>query len=113
MSEELKPCPFCGKQPKIEPKNPERDGDDFTRIVCSRKEGHDAFASTTMYGENHKERAIQTWNTRTDDQYKQALIEARDSLETTKSYLKGVLPAKDKYNLLKQQITKINKVLGE
>lgn len=66
MSDELKPCPFCGGQPKIEPKNPERDGDDFTRIVCSRKEGHAAFASTTMYGENHKQKAITAWNTRAD-----------------------------------------------
>lgn len=107
MSEELKPCPFCGGEgkhtlSKCNPVNYVGCHDDY----CP---ANDAF-SYNFADEEGKQDALKAWNTRADDQFKQALIEARDVLKSIKyDYPLG---SRDRFNI-SDQITKINKVLGE
>ena len=56
MSEDLKPCPFCG--PKEEPYQPNIEGDSgwFT-IVCG-------WCEARIAGEKSQDKAVSEWNTR-------------------------------------------------
>jgi hypothetical protein len=31
------PCPFCGEMPKLEPQDPDSDGDAWARVYCDNK----------------------------------------------------------------------------
>lgn len=58
----LKPCPFCGSQPKIIGNKTLVNN----RIVCNSPDC-DMSVETVFY--TTREEAIDTWNTRNDDDY--------------------------------------------
>lgn len=77
MSEaEPLPCPFCGKPPKVAPKNPERDGDAWGEVFCVNKrcptwngrEGvrvrDGVLVADDRGSDKYKEAAIRRWNRR-------------------------------------------------
>ena len=73
-----KPCPFCGKPPKVEPTNPARDGDAWGAVVCVNRrcatfhEPHGegvrvydgALVADERGSEIYKKAAIRRWNLR-------------------------------------------------
>lgn len=72
MEIELKPCPFCGEQPKIHPANPERDGGAWTSIECANcvtmpPDTHSVARVTHYADSGHFEAALAAWNTRAPD----------------------------------------------
>jgi hypothetical protein len=71
------PCPFCGKLPRIEPKNPERDGDAWGAVTCVNKRcatfngrdegvsvGDGSLIADSRGPDKYKEAAIRRWNRR-------------------------------------------------
>ena len=72
MSDELKPCPFCGHIPKVFPENPKLEGNAWGTVECVNiscparpcvKDGEDC--CDDRGSDKYKEAAIQRWNTRT------------------------------------------------
>lgn len=63
---ELKPCPFCGATPDVEPKNPKIEGDAWTRIVC-KNDGCWVKPHASAYIDgDHYSAAREAWNRRTE-----------------------------------------------
>lgn len=69
--EELKPCPWCGKQPVVRPRNPKIQGDAWGEVICVNKRcaaqpyvGDGALQSHNRGSEAYKRSAIRRWNTR-------------------------------------------------
>ena len=63
--DELLPCPFCGGEPFVEPKNPKTEGDAWTRISCQNGECY-VSASVRINADNsHYAQAAEAWNART------------------------------------------------
>ena len=59
---DMKPCPFCGKEPMIEPSMCGPVGMKGSRIVCVNYSG--CQAAPHVYGDTLEE-AIERWNRRT------------------------------------------------
>lgn len=63
----LKPCPFCGKQPKIFPEDYETEGDAWTEITCVNQRCGANPTTNRAYSDNpdtHQRTAARRWNTR-------------------------------------------------
>lgn len=66
---ELKPCPFCGKTPKVLPSNPKLDGDAWGAVQCVNKKCpamprvEDRCKTERKHGD-YKAVAIKRWNKR-------------------------------------------------
>jgi hypothetical protein len=60
---ELLPCPFCGGKAKLDPENPELEGDAWTQVHCANAECS-VDPSVECFEDGHKESAIRIWNTR-------------------------------------------------
>lgn len=57
----LLPCPFCARQPTVEPTDPKTQGDAWTRIAC------DCAAAPSVevcQEKGHHEKAVRVWNRR-------------------------------------------------
>lgn len=60
----LKPCPFCGELPYVQPENPKIEGDAWTRIACDC----DASPEVVVRADDtHYEDAKRIWNARPTD----------------------------------------------
>ena len=60
---ELKPCPFCGGKPSVFPRDPEKEGDAWTRVMCTRKSC--AAPKVEVFSERgHFMKAAKRWNAR-------------------------------------------------
>ena len=70
MTQELKPCPFCGSKGILEPIFPEKDGTGWSMVRCDNKHCHTD--GLTFYNDDHKTSAINWWNTRS---YKSCISE--------------------------------------
>lgn len=72
------PCPFCGKQPAVHPKDPEREGNAWGAVQCEMR-SCPTFDNTDGHGarvndgskiadergtEKYQEAAIRRWNRR-------------------------------------------------
>ena len=80
MSEELKPCPFCGNKAELFCTK----GTEDWAVVCQHPEcGCNA---RILYCDT-KEEAIEQWNRRTSDPEKQKLVEALEDARTELAYL--------------------------
>lgn len=63
MSDELKPCPFCGRKPSVFPRDPKKEGDSWTKIICPRDRC--AQVEVLVCSERgHYKAAAKRWNTR-------------------------------------------------
>jgi hypothetical protein len=66
------PCPFCGEQPEVLPKDPKRSGNAWGAVRCANEDCHasecsvgDGEAMADDRGSDlYKEAAIRRWNTR-------------------------------------------------
>lgn len=68
-------CPFCRKEPKVMPSNPELDGDAWGEVRCVNRKCHaqpnvvDGSNVSDMRGPGaYKDMAIKKWNKRTNSQ---------------------------------------------
>lgn len=70
MNNELKPCPFCGGEPKIVKErrypNYESNGIDAWRVECRTFDCPIRYANYTYFTRRYK--AIEAWNRRADDE---------------------------------------------
>lgn len=82
MPDELKPCPFCGQQPKIYPANLYVEGDSWTAIECANcitnPPNTQSVVMVTHYADSgHFESAIAAWNQRITPATDSTELEAR------------------------------------
>ena len=74
----LKPCPFCGRPPKISPTDTKAEGDAWTKIFCACL----VTPSVAVYQcEGHLESAMKIWNTRTPDSIGDKSANHRETLK--------------------------------
>lgn len=79
---ELKPCPFCGAQPSIFPRDPENEGNAWASVQCCNDDCPIEVISYE-YGEGHSDsvaKAAAAWNRRAQAEPKAG--EARDATIT-------------------------------
>ena len=64
MTEQLKPCPFCGSQPIVETPDLSNEGGGWTRIFCVNMRCSTTVDLINSDERDHLAKAINAWNTR-------------------------------------------------
>ena len=89
MSEELKPCPFCGGEARID-----NEGTDFYAIFCDKCGTLTSFAKDSNFDGSDfytKEQVISAWNRRAQQPNEPLTVEELKSMQSEPVWVKSLL----------------------